>query len=224
MNTFSSRSSLSGRVELPDFSGILVMMMPVVLGDMASVPDNVAPYRDMLSDLFDIGGHHGEIGYLTIDEREVRRGETHRRAGLHVDGVYNGSAGGWGGGAPGGGWGSVGNGMLTVSSHAMCRVFNKDFVGWPGMEGECDHLVDQCDAEAQIILGPGEVHWLDGLCVHESMPAPETVKRQFVRLSMPSEAPWFEGYTKNALGVMPTGPILPARTKFYLKTDLRQMA
>ncbi len=89
-----------------------------------------------------MGGHHGEIGYLTVDEREVRRGETHRRAGLHVDGVYNGSAGGWGGGAPGGGWGVVGNGMLTVSSHAMCRVFNKDFVGWPGMEGECGHLAE----------------------------------------------------------------------------------
>ncbi len=55
------------------------------------------------------------------------------------------------------------------------------------------------------------VYWMHGLCVHESVPQYKTVPRQFVRLSLPSRAPWFEGYTENPYGVMPTGPILPRR-------------
>jgi hypothetical protein len=39
-------------------------------------------------------------------------------------------------------------------------------------------------------------------------------KRSLVRLSMPSDCPWYEGYTRNPLGVEPTGPVHPARTEF----------
>lgn len=58
---------------------------------------------------------------------------------------------------------------------------------------------------------PNVVYWVDGLCVHESVPMVRDCDRQFSRLSMPSDAPWFEGYTVNPLGVMPSGEILPAR-------------
>jgi hypothetical protein len=192
------------------------MMMPLVLGDMASVPDFLAHYRDVIKALFDLGGHAGKIGYLTIDEKRVEAGATHRRTGLHVDGIYQGRAGGWGGGG-GGSWGSAGNGMLTVSSAAGCRAFSKEFTGWPGMEGECDHLADQCSDEAATVFGPGEVYWVDGLCVHESMAMAENTTRQFVRLSLPSDGPWFEGYTENPLGVKPSAEILPPRTRFMSK-------
>jgi hypothetical protein len=43
------------------------------------------------------------------------------------------------------------------------------------------------------------------------MPMKTATKRQFVRLSLPSDGPWFEGYTENPLGIKPPVEILPRR-------------
>lgn len=205
--TFASKIEYVGRAPLPPFTGTRIMMMPIKIGVMGSVPRTLDHYRDTLHKLFRFAVKHtGQTGYLTIDEKNVAAGSTHRRAGLHVDGLYAGSCGGWGGG---GGWGSVGNGMLTVASHVGCAAYRQQFVGWPGSDGECDHLASQCGN--MNILAPNSVYWLDGLCVHESLKQPAAVDRQFVRLSLPSTAPWFEGYSENPLGILPTGPILPRR-------------
>jgi hypothetical protein len=194
-------------VEFPEFTGIRVMMMPVLLGHLDGVP---GLYRPLVTRLYEVmeARHIGQVGYLTIDEKELQPAESLRRSGLHVDGYYHGRCGAWGGG---GGWGSVGNGMLTVSSTAHCRAYLGHIDGEPGPEGECDHLTMPNDGE---LFAPGEVYWLDGACVHESVPVSKQTKRQFVRLSMPSNGPWFEGYTENPTGIMPSNEILPARTKF----------
>jgi hypothetical protein len=204
---FESNFEQRGQVNLPLFTGTRVMMMPVVIGDVSSIPDSIGHWRGAMSDLFNMTEHRG-IGYITIDERVVTPGETHRRSGLHVDGVLEGRAGGvWGGG--GGGWGSVGTGMLTVASHVGCQAWRGCIDGWPGNDGECDHLAEQLGEPT--VFQPNVVYWVDGLCVHESLSQKERTPRQFVRLSMPSNAPWFEGYTENPLGIKPTGEILPPR-------------
>ncbi len=209
---FDSLCRKVGGVELPGFTGVRVMMMPVVIGDLDKVPAQLQMWQQTLKELFDMADPFtGQIGYLTIDEKRVKPGHSHRRMGYHVDGVHDGGVGGWGGGR-GGGWGSVGTGMLTVASHIGCRAWNKVGVkGWPDKEGGCEHLANQFAPQDAIVFQPNEVYWLDGLCVHESLLQPAPVLRQFVRLSMPSEAPWFEGYTKNPHGVEPTGPVLPRR-------------
>lgn len=191
-------------IEFPDFSGTRIMMMPVKLGLVAGVPLN---YRRLVRKLYGVMESRfiGSIGYLTIDEREILAGETLRRGGLHVDGYYHGNCGAWGGG---GGWGSVGNGMLTVSSTPHCKAYLGRIEGEPGAEGECGHLTMPNAGE---VFEAGHIYWVDGACVHESLPATETTKRQFVRLSMPSNGPWFEGYTENPTGIMPSNDILPQR-------------
>jgi hypothetical protein len=211
--TFDSRFEERGVVSLPQFSDLRIMMMPIILGNMKSVPDFLSEWRKTLAALFAMGGHKGETGYLTIDEKCVAAGETHRRSGMHVDGILRmpgetSIAGSWGGG---GGWGSIGNGMLTVASEAGCRAWNQSFMGTPGDQGECDHLSDQAEAGRGKVFEAGHVFWLDGLCVHESLPMVKDTNRQFVRLSLPSCAPWFDGYTENPLGVKPSGPILERR-------------
>lgn len=208
---FESRLEYVGGLTLPKFTGIRVMMMPIILGDLSSIPNTLGRYRKTLRLLFGRACDHlGKVGYITIDEKLVKAGQTHRRAGLHVDGVYNGSVGAWGGDG-GGGWGAPGTGMLTVSNIAGCKAYKQTFQGMPGPDGECDHLKAQCDETKAVIFKPGHIYWVDGLCVHESMPMTQDVERQFVRLSMPSTAPWFQGYTENPLGVKPTGPILAPR-------------
>jgi hypothetical protein len=189
----------------PDFSGLRVMMMPVKLGFTDGTPEH---YHELLVQLFSVieSRFIGQIGYLTIDERELMPNETLRRGGLHVDGYYHGKCGAWGGG---GGWGSVGNGMLTISSTAHCKAYLGVFDGQPKDEGECDHLTLPKEGE---LFEAGQVYWVDGACVHESMPVTEKTKRQFLRLSMPSNAPWFEGYTENPTGILPSNEILPRRT------------
>lgn len=204
--TFESKFEVHGSIYLPEWSGVRVMMLPIELGKIDSLPDSLKQWKPTMVKMFELAPNKFGIGYLTIDEKIVPAGDTHRRSGLHVDGVFNGSSGGWGGGG-GGGWGS--NGMLTVASHVGCRAWNQTFIGWPGKDGECDHLADQCGTPT--VFKAGVVYQLDGLCVHESLEQKENVPRQFVRLSMPSTAPWFEGYTENPKGVKPTGPILPRR-------------
>jgi hypothetical protein len=205
---FQSSYCYRGHVEFPEFSGTRVMMMPIIIGSFNEIPDEIEQYEDMLAEMFSMAGHIGKVGYITLDERKLLAGETTRRSGLHVDGVYQGNMGAWGGG---GGWGSVGNGMLTASSYPGCRAWNQSFSATPGPEGECDHLAAECRDSAARVFAAGDVYWLDGLCVHESLPMTEAVSRQFLRLSLPSNGPWFEGYTENPHGVMPTGPILPRR-------------
>lgn len=206
MMSFTSQSIRIKPITLPEFSDLRVMMLPVVIGEESSYPDLLGPWRSTLAQLADLVPEHtGRVGYITVDEKVLQAGETMRRPGKHVDGVYRGADGGWGGG--GGSWGS--KGLLTVSSAPGCRVWNQEFQGQPGSEGECDHLADQC-GEGEL-LEADEVYWMHGLCVHESLPMDEAMPRQFARLSLPSDSPWFEGYTANPLGVSPTGPVLPRR-------------
>jgi hypothetical protein len=199
-------------VVLPNFSGTRIMMLPVIIGDPKSLPEFVKNYRETFEQICNAAQkHNGEVGYLTVDEKTVEVGKTHRRSGAHVDGIYQGGSGGWGGGSTGGSWGGHGNGMLTVSNPAGCRAWLQWFDGWPGFEGEADHLMNQAKDECATLFKPNMLYWVDGLCVHESVKFDKPVQRQFVRLSLPSDGPWFEGYTVNPLGVMPTGKILPPR-------------
>jgi len=105
MPKFKSDFKKVGEVNLPEFTGTRVMMMPIVIGDLNSVPEDLHHYNDFLAELFDIpeaNQHKGKVGYITIDEKSVEPGNSHRREGLHVDGVFQGSCGGWGGGMGGG--------------------------------------------------------------------------------------------------------------------------
>jgi hypothetical protein len=191
-------------VDFPTFSGTRIMMMPVTLGYTYGIPLQYIPLLRRLYDSIE-ERFYGDTGYLTIDEQELESNQTLRRGGKHVDGFYHGKCGAWGGG---GGWGSVGNGMLAVSSTPHCRAYPGLIEGTPGPEGECDHLVMPNEG---YLFRAGTVYWVDGACVHESLPVKEKTKRQFVRLSMPNNGPWFEGYTENPVGIKPSGPILPRR-------------
>lgn len=191
-----------GQTTFPHPTGLRIMMMPVIFGDTSTVPEQ---YRDMVSKLTPYlpADTFGRVGYLTIDEAFVRAGEHHRRPGLHVDGVYRGSAGGWGGG---GGWGC--RGMLVMANAVGCRVYN-DVVRLEdtGNDGEVN---TPPTAPGHDLVANG-VYGFGPLTVHESLPLAEDCMRQFLRLSFPSDAPWFEGYTESPFGVLPAGPVLSRR-------------
>ncbi len=201
MGSFDSWAESLCHVQFPDFTGLRIMMMPFRLDDLGTIPAFCAQYRGMIGFMLMHKPACG-VGYLTVDEAVVPAGEFHRRPGLHVDG-----AGGWS--ANPGPWGGP-EGMLVAASHYGCDVWHQTFVGEPGSDGNCEHLREQCGTP--WMMSGGVAWWLGPKTVHESVTVPYEQPRQFVRVSMPSMAPWYEGYTVNPLGVLPTGPIMPRRS------------
>lgn len=216
---FESNYKEVGNVKdlFPEFTGTRVMMMPFHLHDIdGTIPDSLAQYKPMLKKMAEMTPDNvvwddNHASYLTIDEMELIPGQIQRNPGKHVDGMYKGEiAGAWGAG--GGGWGAIGNGMLIVSNtDNLCSAWSGHFDGTPVNDGDCAHLADQCRDENRLDFKDGQVVWMDGLCVHESYPTKVRQNRQFVRVSMPSASPWFEGYTENPLGIKPNGEIINER-------------
>lgn len=211
--TFQSTVCDLGEFELPSFSNTRVMMMPFYWHDpQGSLPSCLQKWKALVQKLCSLFSDEQGTGYLTIDEAHVLPGECHRRPGLHVDGIREGGAAGSWAGNPGG-WAGKG-GMILLASHAGCRAWNGVFQGQPGSNGDCKHLRDQAVDEAAQVLHGNRAYWCGALTVHESLPQPEAVSRQFLRLSFPSDAPWYEGYTENPLGIAPGGPVLAPRRQF----------
>ena len=208
--SFESQIEDRGVAEFPLFSGTRVLLMPFVIHDPeTSLPNSLAHYRALVARLCALVPSERGVGYVTIDEALVRTGETHRRPGIHVDGVgADGSQAAWGGG--GGAWSGCG-GMLLASPHSGCRGWRQVFDGDPGLDGDCAHLAAECRDDAVVDMLPNRAYWCNSLAVHEALPVREDVRRQFIRVSTPSRAPWYLGCTPNPLGIQPTGPILPMR-------------
>jgi hypothetical protein len=198
---FESKIEHKGTVQFPDFSGLRVMMLPFQMEDLDTLDCDAFEYKALVHDLIGHSTVKTGVAYLTIDEALVESGVAHRRPGMHVDGL-----GAWGGG--GGAWAR--NGMLTASTVVGCRGWAQTFSGGPDENGGCDHMRHQCGPET--VFEPNQVYWCGPLAVHESLPMDETQRRQFVRLSMPNSCDWYEGYTKNSMGVSPTGRVMPRRT------------
>jgi hypothetical protein len=201
----------SNKVALPAFSGVRVLMMPIVLEDIRhSLPEAIRQWADVIEAMKESGKQSSGVAYLTIDERIVPEGYCHRRPGLHVDGWTDDGGGAWGGG---GMWGK--RGFAVVASREGCAAYDQDFYGQPKQYGDCDHLRHECKDNCREVLAANRIYCLSQLAVHESIPQRNPGPRQFARLSFPSGAGWFQSCTPNPLGVLPTGPILPARPQSF---------
>ena len=205
---FASEVRRVGEVSLPTYSGVRVMMLPVRMDDPKTVP--MPQWRDAFARIVSLAPVKAGVGYLTIDEAYVSEGETHRRPGLHVDGIGpDGREAGWGGG---GKYGS--SGMLLASNVVGCVGWHQNVAGYPGPNGDCEPLRTKLDPKRALVMQPGGVYFCGPLGVHEGLPMRHGSLRTLVRLSMPNDCPWYEGYTRNPLGVEPTGPIHAKRVEF----------
>jgi hypothetical protein len=196
-----------GRVVMPEFSGIRIMMMPFVLQDPETIPYQQwrAPIAEIVS--WNERLHAGDtwgVGFLTIDEALVKAGETHRRPGLHVDGI-----GAWGGPKP-----YAAGGMVLLASHFGCIGWNQRMPGPAGDEGDCEHLRSKLDGSRRLEMQPEIAYWCAPGAMHEAVVQPADVRRQLVRVSMPNSCPWHDCYTPNPYGVKPWGPIVSGREEF----------
>ena len=198
-----------GDANLPTWAGLRVMHMPFRFEDVETLPQ--VGWRKCVESLLERwpGGRPVGVGYITIDQKVVEAGLTHRRPGVHVDG---GASSGWGGGYPGGSWGGRSkprgfggstfgaNGFVLAASHHACDAWDEQATG-VGDDGQCD-----VPSSARIQLSGGRAFWLAPDAPHEPLPLTHRTKRTVLRLSAPNNSPWYEGYTENP-SVAPAGPI-----------------
>ena len=183
-------------IEFPKYQGIMINMMPFIIGDINTLPENVRAYINII-ELCNL--KKGDKAYLSINESVVAKGKTQRRPGIHTDGT---SAVGWGGGSWGGN--KKTEGIWMASSDGRCRVWNSetwDVDNHGGMKYEPEG--------SATILDPSVLYWMSDRTPHESLPALAFVPRQWFRLVADNIGIWWEKHsTPNPFGVQPNANII----------------
>jgi hypothetical protein len=169
-----------------------------------------------MKNLLYVGTHFpvpSQTAFLTIDERVVHKGETHRRKGLHVEApIWTSSSGVapaslyWGGGPIRAS--RIQGGIFCASNVSNttalwnCQVHDPDahVIRRHGSLEHCRRLL----GKPSKILQAGEMIWMTDRTPHESLPMPYTGERQFFRLVVGKVSAWFtEHNTPNPLGYQP---------------------
>lgn len=131
---------------------------------------------------------HGEA-HMTVDEKLLIPGMTHRRPGPHVDGCFIPAAQVWGNG-PTPGWNHycnntgevVGRMPVIIASNIIgCKAWRGQFEGEPAIDGNLSHL----NLDKGEYLGANHGFLLSPDCVHESIQHYKTVCRTFLRIALP---------------------------------------
>lgn len=197
---FNSQIAAVSKIALPAFIGAQVYMRKHVIGEPVVLEDapGFAPVVERM-----LSGVELPVGsevFITVDQKQLQAGKTHRRGGAHVDGNYIFD---WGGGSGGGGWLTGVNGrvlspenhrlqycnpdggMLIVSDHQACRAWTGEFQGEPNQGGDCSHLTQDLTDNPSFLLEPNRVYLANSTCVHESLPLTEDVARTLVRITLP---------------------------------------
>lgn len=204
------------KVAFPKPSDININMMPFRIGDKNSLPDYVKQYWPLIQKCQESLGREelDKVGYLTIHESLVKRGETQRRAGLHIEcpgrlgsgGVFTESRYHWGCGMVRYDTSTVKGGMFMASTVAdSSRVWDlqvRDPASVVGKLGDLEHLRE--------VLGEGTLmeaetlYWMTDVTPHEALPMNGDTYRQFFRLVTSSLSAWYpENATSNPLGIVP---------------------
>lgn len=178
----NSKIKIVGKLLLPKPSGIKIQMMPIDFADVTKIPSYIGEeYVNMFRSLVQMSGITTGVGYITVDEQEIVANTSTRRPGLHIDDKA---------------WGK--SELLTVSNFIGCRAWNQEVPILPNKEGDCEHARMYLKDENIVVLQPNTVYFMNNESIHESIPPKEIGQmRSFVRLSLPSECPWWRGFTGN---------------------------
>lgn len=188
MNTLISRAVPTIPIQFPEYTAAQ-QYMATTSAKKVELPNHIKQYEKSVQELCDSINYTGII-HVTVDEKELKAGQTQRKPELHVDGRFTGSL--WG--HPNPGWNHVCNEIplqrMTVavaSNVARCKVYQGDFVGQPSEQGDLSHIRDQVgDGE---VIPENEWYILSPDCVHESLPAETNTRRSFIRVAFEDVVP-----------------------------------
>ena len=196
-----------GPVTFPEPTGISVNMMPFVMGDESTIPQQLRGYVPIAAACLLEHEQVGRVGYLSIVESQVTAHRpSQRRPGIHTEKHPNrGWGGGWGG--PGHFTNSKRDGFYMTSTVSnSCRAWDTH-IDVPGEMGDCEHLRERLTDPIHMVAG--QLYWMTDSCPHESLPLEPGTFRQWFRLVTHKVGLWYEQHsTPSQFGVMPECPIV----------------
>jgi hypothetical protein len=188
---------------LDDNKEYTVNMMPFILdSEYSTLPEECKRYIPLIN----ICGQNcpteiGKVCYLTIDERYIQSGNSHRRPGLHVETIGKSSVPNgyffppWWGGTVGGIFlaSNMDDTTLIYSAHVKDDVI--------GINGDLEHMRDYLEENyIKSILKAGNLFWMTDRTPHESLPLTHPGFRQFFRLVTSQVSFWYSKHsTENPL-------------------------
>jgi hypothetical protein len=167
-------------------------MVPYNLGEKPNFSGPLEAWNEVVHEVSSmISDRISGTAFLTVDQREILPGITHRRPGVHFDGVWIPEINAH---RTGGGRHRTDNsldksGIILVSDYSMCRGWNGVFEGNPGPGGDCEPLRDALEASESFMIDHNEVFWGNAMFIHEGLQASVPVKRTLMRISLPADAP-----------------------------------
>ena len=231
-------------MSFPPPTNIDINMMPFIVGDPNSLPEQYHGYSQLIDSCWGI--RRGELCYLTIQESMVKKNDSQRRPGLHIE-------------TPGNSdnlhpvhrlgkgfnarifWGegimrhSCRGGIYTASTVAdSCKFYNcrvkEDQLSVPGVvgkHGDISHLHREVELACRnrkeqvesienhiVTMQPNTMYWFTDRTPHESLPLKEDTYRQFFRVVTSNISVWFEDHSTKN----PLG-ITPPESVTILKGD-----
>lgn len=220
-------------------------MLPIVLKrGLATLPKEVQAYAPLIEECIQkadigrrwMGDRCVQMAYLTVDERDVTPGDSHRRGGLHTespgaalllggrtdirpDSVYH----RWGIGVRN--HKGVLDGIFMASTVADSTAVYSARLRRPGVDegadalaigelGDCEHYRGVVQ-HSRRTLKANEMVWMTDLTLHESVPLTAGSHRQYFRLVVGDIGAWYEAHsTPNPLCPLPKGVVIVRGSKF----------
>lgn len=186
-------------VVFPKFTGTNIDMMPFIIGDVETIPEEIRSYVSLIESCYLPKSLYGQVAYLTITETLAKKGEAQRKKGIHLDFGKGGFIREK----------KEGEGIYIANTvKNSCRIWDTIIPASDAQnDGSCEHL--------RANLGDGEflkksiVYFLHENCPHESLPMSNNTKRQFFRLVVGEIKEWYEEFsTPSKFGVEPNCKIV----------------
>ena len=190
-----------GRLQFPTPHDINVNMLPFILGDKSSLPDELLPYYPLIEKCPVMEEEMGKVCYLTVSESYVNEDATQRRSGLHIEaprvelGASSFVAGQehhWGCGVAYSPDELYGGLYMASNVSNTCAVYNA-LIDKNGVDsqGGMDHLRRLIGEPT--LLEANELVWLTDCTPHEALPQEGPGYRQFFRLVTSKISLWYQG-------------------------------
>lgn len=174
----NSNYTALGEFQLP-FANRQIHMAPFELDNLV-MPSEFEDYTQIVQSLCDkVGATKGEA-YLTIDERFVKGGTTHRKPRPHVDGFWVAKENSWR--KPNWLYGDL-MPMIVISNVIGCRAWKGKFETFIGEGGDLSHL----NLPEGEILPANMAYFLSPECIHESIAINLDAERSFLRITLPTK-------------------------------------
>jgi hypothetical protein len=195
-----------------------INMMPFIFGDHNTLPEECKRYKPQINICIShCMSEHGNVCYLTIDERFVKAGDSHRRGGLHVDtiGLKNGHGTYFSDPFQ---WGGAFGGLFIGSNIENSTMVYNYYISDDkiiGPLGSIEHLRSTLESKSnesldrKIKLEKDQIAWITDRTPHESLPVEKDCFRQFFRIVTSDLTLWYSKHcTPSPFGILPGAKVV----------------